>query len=167
MCHCVKCGRSIDPNNRSYLVGDDPSTIYCPHCVNSIYSEDQKQKDKKITKYPNNEPIYLGKNHRCRNVVYEKVPYLFFKNGKRKKVYLYNCPICGRNFLPLDEFREHAYYLEDNKLISTDTGKPYVPYKIPESYMPGKKYYHDKMEMPESLQWAAKHPYQGGGFSGK
>lgn len=149
------------------MVGNDHSTVYCAQCMVVIYRADQKQKDKNIIEYPKDKAIYLGKNHVCRNVVYEKIPYLFNKGEKQKKVYLYNCPVCGRNFLPLDEFKEHAYYLEDATLISTDTGKPYVIYKIPETYMPGKKHHHDRMEIPESLQWAAKHPYQGGGFSGK
>lgn len=111
--------------------------------------------------------LYIGKTHRCSKVVFEKVPYYFCKGDKRKKVFVYNCPECGENFLPLDEFREHSFYMEQYKLISADTGKPYIIYKTPESYLPGKKYQHEKREIPESLQWAAKHPYQGGGFSGK
>jgi hypothetical protein len=80
---------------------------------------------------------------------------------------LYNCPICRKNFLPINEFRENVYYLGDRILINSDTGKPFERYKLPETYIPGKKHSHEKMEIPESLQWAAKHPYQGGGFSGK
>ena len=167
-CDCANCGASIIENDRSYAVGTISSDIiFCAKCVNSIFREDLKQKDKNAIEYPEERILYIGKTHRCSKVVFEKTPYYFCKGNRRKKVFLYNCPVCGEYFLPIDEFREHAFYMEDYKLVSADTGKPYIVYKTPDAYTPGKKYQHERQEIPESLQWAAKHPYQGGGFSGK
>ena len=165
---CTKCGNSFDTFAKVYRVGSLSSSEYvCAKCVNRLYMEKQVAKDRGAVEFPLDDTIFVGTRHKCGKVILESIPFYFKNEEKAKKIIIKKCPVCTAYFVATDVQRANSFYFQRYNLISTDTGKKILPSVIPGFVASNRKREYEKEEIPESVQWALAHPFQGGTCSGK
>lgn len=165
-CNCSKCKVFIDSSTVAYLVGHlNSDEMMCGSCVNALFMENQIAKDKGAEPYDVNIPLYVGIRHGCNKQIYENIPFYFINEEKSKKINVKKCPKCGMYFVDEEVYHQNSFYFDKYQLINSQTKKEMVKFNTATKYLhPTQKI---ETEVPNHLQWAAKHPYQGGGFSGK
>ena len=165
-CNCSKCKVFIDSSTVAYLVGNlNSDEMMCGTCVNALFMENQIAKDKGAKPYDVNIPLYVGIRHGCNKQIYENVPFYFINEEKSKKINIKKCPRCSMYFVDEAVYHQNSFYFDKYQLINSQTKKEMVKFNAATKHLrPTQK---SATEVPAHLQWAAKHPYQGGGFSGK
>ena len=165
-CNCSKCNKFIYSNTLVYSAENINSTkIVCVECVNKIFLKNQEAKNKEATEYPTEQPLYVGTKHDCKKTVYETIPFYFINNNKSQKINIKKCPFCQKYFIEEEDYNKKSFYFHKYKLINTHTGKELIKFTLEKSFY--REQQKTVQEIPSHLQWAAKHPYQGGGCSGK
>lgn len=165
-CNCSKCNRFIDSTTTAYLVGHlNSNEMMCKLCVNKLFTENQVAKDKGAAPYDVSCPLHVGLRHECNKQTYENIPFYFINEEKSKKINVKKCPQCGMYFIDESDYHQNSFYFDKYRLINSHTKKELVKFTATTKHLhPTQKI---ENEVPAHLQWAAKHPYQGGGFSGK
>ena len=115
--------------------------------------------------------IYVGVKgkHICNNTPQELYDCYgkFDVNGKQLLTLpIKICNVCGRIVLSGKYYEKNKYKLTKYSFINSYTGKPYLEIKPSENYVRGFKS-NTSREIPNSVIWSMKHPFQGGGCSGK
>jgi hypothetical protein len=68
-------------------------------------------------------------------------------------------------FVDEEVYHQNSFYFDKYRIINSQTQKEMVKFNAATKYLrPTQK---NEAEVPAHLQWAVKHPYQGGGFSGR
>ena len=165
-CYCLKCNKFIDSTMLAYLVGNlNSNDMVCSGCINKMYMENRVAKDKGAEAYPSDLPLYVGIKHSCLKQIYENIPFYFINGNVSKKITVKKCPSCGEFFIDTETYNKNFIYFDQYKLINSQSRKKMVRFiTTTQCFHPQKKL---ESEIPTHLQWAAKHPYKGGGFSGK
>ena len=134
-------------------------------CYNCI----EKKKRQSSYKFSFDDKLHIGtKKHICgygKNMFDEKVGAFSEKSGQIKYLKIYQCKKCGVFIVDGKTYEKNHSLFNQYVLIDTKSGKEMVKFSSTGiSHRPKIK---TESEAPTHLQWAAKHPYQGGGFSGK
>ena len=166
VCYCSKCSTFIDSTILAYLVGNlNSNNMVCSRCVNKMFMENQVAKDKGAEPFSTETSLYVGIKHSCLKQVYESIPFYFINNEKSKKITVKKCPNCNAYFIDTDVYNKNSFYFDKYRLINSQTKKEIVKFKSTTQNLRSK--IRTASEVPAHMQWAAKHPYQGGGFSSK
>ena len=165
-CYCSKCNKFIESTTLSYLVGNlNSNRIICTQCVNTLFTENQVTKDKGTNPFPTEIPLYIGISHSCPKQPYENILFYFINEEKIKKINVKKCTNCGKLFIDTESYNKNSFYFSKYRLINSLTQKEIVKFNS------ATQFFHPQQkstpEIPAHLQWFAKHPYRGGGFSGK
>lgn len=165
---CNRCGDVLCNHSLVYLIGKrDSNEMNCANCVNELFAESNKIKNLEADCFPTENWLLVGERHGCRSVTLESVPFYFENDGKSRKITIEQCPKCRRYVVPLSVYSSNLFYFEKYKMLKSSTHKPHISSVAQGLKVSHIKREYEKTEIPESLQWAAKHPYQGGSFSGK
>ena len=116
-------------------------------------------------------PIYVGvkEKHICNDIQQEPSDCYgkFEVNGKQLLTLpIKICTVCGRITLSSKYYEKNKHKLTKYSFINARSGKPYLQIKPSENYVSGFKTKTTR-EIPDSVIWSMKHPFQGGGCSGK
>ncbi len=166
--YCQNCGLYITESTSVYRKGsEDSSELICAKCVNDMFVEKQRDNDRSIVEYPVEERLFVGTRHKCGKVTLENIPFYFENEGRMVKVVIKKCPKCNSFFISSESRRANSYFFKKYQLLSAETGKP-LPQSVVEGFVgSNRKKEYEKEEIPNSVQWAIKHPFQGGSCSGK
>ena len=170
---CQGCGFVFKQPHRVYsaIKYDNPQNYYCLKCIEQLKLDCEAQARKRAFEYPVTKKLYVGSNHQCgekiENFIYRLA---YFKIGRSGRLLpLRQCKNCGEYFIILSDAQKYAKFLQRYTLINPKTKQQmYIPYITKNMYSP--RSYSNQGKPAEATpqeQWAAKHPYQGGGFSGK
>ena len=140
-------------------------------CIKKLKADFQEKCKKDAFVYPIKKKLYVGSNHRCgeriEDFVYRMAYFTIGRSGRLLP--LRQCKKCGEFFILLSDAKKHAKFLQQYTLISPQTQKQiYIPYITKNMCSP--RSYPNQSKVVEATpreQWAARHPYQGGRFSGK
>lgn len=170
---CRGCGIVFKHPHRAYsaIKYDNPEDYYCLNCINKLKADFNEQLKQKAFAYPIQKKLYVGSNHQCGEKITDFVYRLaYFTAGRSGRLLpLRQCKKCGEYFIILNDAKKHAKFLQKYTLMNPQTQKRiYIPYVTKEMFSPRAYSNQGKpVEATPQEQWAAKHPYQGGGFSGK
>lgn len=166
--YCCICNRTINSQAQAYYIEKTQSTdMVCAICVNRMFTENQRIKNKEIAPYPSDTPLFVGKKHNCGKQTYESVPFYFFNEQKKKKLIVKKCPNCGLYFVDTDMYYQNTFYFDKYLLLNSNTQKPIAKFTIISERISTRKYSKSYEQIPNSVRWAIKHPFQGGDCSGK
>ena len=134
-------------------------------CFNCI--QNKKRQTARI--FTLEDKIHIGtKKHICgygTNMFDEKVGAFSEKNGKTRYLKFFQCKKCGVYIVDGKTYEKNRPLFDQYVLIDTKSGKEIVKFNATGiSHRPQIK---KESDVPAHIQWAAKHPYQGGGCSGK
>ena len=163
---CSMCKRICC--NLAFYEDTNTSNIFCLKCINVLTNKDKKDKMKSATSYPITRSLYVGKNsHQCGNSndLYENTTFVFGQGENKVYIGVNRCKICGNYIISYNDYEKYKRNLKDYKLLSSKNNKPitessgfvYYPRWAPKT----------SSDLPNHVQWAAKHPYSGGGFPPK
>ncbi len=170
---CDGCGAIIKYPQRVYsaIRYDSPLNHYCSKCIEKLKTDFQKKAKQNAFAYPTEKKLYVGNSHQCGERVENFVYHLaYFTTGRSGRLLpLRRCKKCGEFFLLLDDAKKNAKFIQKYVLVNPKTKKqiciPYIPKNMCTPFP-----YSNEGRAAEATpleQWAARHPYQGGGFSGK
>ena len=168
---CSKCGRHIK-SKRSYFPKANPEVAICGYCYGREVAQNNKEKTAQAREISPSTEIRVGKlkAHVCNGSNHQLLLEYgkFVETGRNQTLLcpVYICPECGALFIDSKRYEKLKYKLADYSFVNANTGKPYLELKTSEDYVPGFKA-SIKREIPDSVIWSVKHPYQGGGCSGK
>lgn len=129
-----------------------------------------------IFDFPKSEPIFFGiKNHPCGVSQLEIRKVRFYKNNTQMVYQLFYCPSCKQYIFKNESEKKKQRKLNnlcEYTLINAYTGKKIKNFEEKYSFVPSEKrtaypIKAKKKEPPLSVQWAASHPFQGGGCAPK
>ncbi|MGN1409649.1 MAG: hypothetical protein ACI4XJ_05675 [Eubacteriales bacterium] len=165
---CVKCERYINSEKTAYATSTiNPTKLLCVDCMNHMAAQNLQVKEKNAVEYPKDRELYIGTTHKCSNCVFEKQFFFFCKDGKSKKIVVKKCLVCDNYFLDFKNYEHNLFYLDEYLLFRSSTGKEMIKFEQSENYLPSRKTEQEQIDIPDTVRWAATHPYQGGGCSGK
>jgi hypothetical protein len=170
---CKGCGFIFKYPHRAYSAVryDAPEDYYCLNCINKLKINFIEQIKQKAFVYPVQKKLYVGSNHQCGEKITDFIYCLayFMVGNSGRLLPLRKCKKCGEYFIILNDAKKHDKFLQKYILINPQTQKQiYIPYVTKEMFSPHACSNTRKpAEATPQEQWAAKHPYQGGGFSGK
>ena len=167
---CYKCQRHIHSKNSYYSI-KFPRKFLCNSCYRKLVSNHVKKQMIEAITIDTETIIYVGVKgrHICNNAPQElNDTYAKFDvDGKQfLTLPIKVCNSCGRIILSGKYYEKNKQKLTKYSFINSRTGKPYLEIKASENYVPGFKS-NTTREIPNSVIWAMKHPFQGGGCSGK
>lgn len=165
--NCSHCGKRLPAFTEIYAKDTkNGRLVVCRECVMQLSDQYQNETYGRIP-FPKEEPLYVGLiGHFCVDRESKMIPQtaIFRRKTQKAVVPVYHCQDCGRYFIGMPEYQKHCMILSDYNLYHTLTSKPF----------PGRgsaieisKEQKREKEYSDSVVWAYKHPYQGGGCSGK
>lgn len=159
---CEFCNQIPKANILYSYECENLSKRICCRCI-------EKKKRESAHHFSNDDKIYIGtKKHSCgygKSMFDHQLGGFREKNGKIQYLPIYQCKKCGAYIVDGKTYEKYSSLLHRCTLIDTKSGITRAPFiSTGRPLRPQKKI---KTEAPDHLQWAAKHPYQGGGFSGK
>ena len=163
-CRCSKCGAYISSKDKVYVCMSS-GNISCFKCMDKLFAQERLAKEHNAKNWPVNKPLYVGLRHDCGKQVYETVSFYFSNGSIKKKIQVKLCHKCGKYIVETDTYKRNVLLFEAYRMINTKTNKDIIKLNGFVRSVRGE----DKhaLEATPQEQWAAKHPYQGGGFSGK
>lgn len=165
--HCFNCHRLIESFTLSYEVGNSaPAKIMCATCVNKLFAQYQIERDKNISAYSREIPLYIGTKHSCGKQTFESIPFYFTNENKTKKLSVKKCPRCNEHFIDDRLYRQNLFYFDEYKMYDPITKKQLARIDAPLKPITWDKTTVSR-EIPYNVRWAVTHPYQGGNCSGK
>ena len=165
---CEQCHKKMLINTQVYAKGSQSSEqIFCRECTTRLSDQYQYEVFGRVP-FPNDVPLYIGLiGHPCSQLLgdYSRFPAIFRSKGRFACLSVRHCPQCDRYFIEQKDYQNNTHVLSAYSLIHTATGKP-----MPCSRQSVGISYSDLDIEPEfapSVVWSYKHPFQGGGCSGK
>lgn len=134
----------------------------CYHCIDAKRKQSAKE-------FSDADRLYIGtKTHKCghgQGVLKKDLGVFHERNGLVKYLKIYHCKKCGAYVMDTKTYEANFSLMKQYNLIDSKTGLKTS--KFSTSTISPREKKTIKNEIPDHLQWAAKHPYQGGGCSGK
>lgn len=141
---------------------DELNKWICYKCI------DEKRKQS-AHQFTYDDEVHIGtKKHRCgygKNMFCSQIGAFTEKNGRIKYIKIYQCNKCGAYIVDAKSYEKNFALFNQYNLFDTKSGKPIIKFVATERSLRPKQ--REELEAPAHIQWAVKHPYQGGGFSGK
>ena len=167
---CYKCQRVIRSKNNYYSI-NSPEKFLCNSCYCKMVSNHVKKQMIDAITIDTETIIYVGvkEKHACNNAHQELIDSYakFDVDGKQLLTLpIKVCNSCGRIIISGKYYEKNKHKLAKYSFVNSRTGKPYLEIKASENYVPGFKS-NATREIPNSVIWAMKHPFRGGGCSGK
>lgn len=167
---CSLCKRIINSKN-SYYSENTPDELICGKCYSALCVLDNNEQTISAKIIETEKTIYVGAKvtHLCEGKsVFLTECYGKFKCKSSHLILpIKMCTNCNNIFLSSKLYEKHKHKLCKYKFINNKTGKPYVEATLSENYNSHLTEEKQAVEIPASVQWAIKHPFQGGGCSGK
>lgn len=161
---CGECARLI-VSKYIYYCSENPDRFICNYCYGKLRKEALKCRKDRACIIETNTIIHVGiKENQC------ELFGNFYKNDKGDFLLL---PIAvskdtGCVTITHKTYEKHKDKLKNYSFINNKTGKPFIDLKFVDGFIPGSvKNRTVKIDTPNSVSWAVKHPFQGGKFSGK
>lgn len=159
---CDYCMKTPKPNILYSFDCENSSQRICFKCI-------QAKRRQSAHLFTSDDKIYIGtKKHSCgygKSMFSQQLGRFHDKKGKLIYIPIYQCKTCGAYIVDGKTYEKNSSLLQQCVLINTKTGITLTKFTATERALrPQKKI---TTEVPDHLQWAIKHPYQGGGCSGK
>lgn len=166
-CICLRCNKEVVV--KVYAKGSKTSTqFYCGDCVSVLQKNYKKRLRDKAELFDNKEVLFVGTNehkYRCpkQSKEFTEKAMRFVDDGKTYVLEVFQCNYCKQHVITRKIYDANARVLRNYKTVRTSTGLElnYHEFNIEKHKDLTKK--NEKQEIPETVRWAATHPYQGGG----
>lgn len=165
---CGHCGRIID--SKHYYYCEDDKKKLCNKCYCQIINSSIQQLQTEAEELESGTEIYVGgKKYFCHDERHQIRTYAKILRSDRPETMILQitvCNECGRIAIMHKQYEKHKFSLRNYKMISCRTGQPYSECRLSENYDPRYVVCNDT-KIPDTVLWAAQHPFQGGRCSGK
>ena len=164
---CGYCGSRVSLYKRD--IGWNGLYI-CEKCLSNKRKALEKKRKENALVVNQSDKIYLNSlGHDCNDALIEKYCTLTDHRRIKNNIIYFNmlyCEKCKKFFLAEKIYNTHKSYFEQYTIYNNHKANKKIELFKP---IPITRRTETKKEidMPSHIQWAAKHPYQGGGFSGK
>lgn len=166
--NCTHCGKRLPAGTQIYAKNTpNGRLVVCRECIMRLSDQYQNETYGRIP-FPQEEPLYVGLvGHFCVNRETKMIPKtaIFRRKTQKAVAPVYHCQECGRYFMSTPDYQKNCSIISAYNLHHTMTNKPFPGRSITASSE--KSSSKKEQEHPDQVVWAYKHPYQGGGCSGK
>lgn len=167
---CVQCGKRIFPETQLYAKDTEHSRfVFCRECIMRLSDQYHNETNGRIP-FPKEMPLHIGLvGHFCSNKESQMIPQtaIFRRKTRSAIVPVFYCQECKRYFMGTTEYQQNCLILSDYNLHHTLTGKPFPGNTVSNSEPSSACKQDQDPKFPSFVVWSHKHPYQGGGCSGK